>query len=391
MKVLILHQHFNKPEIGGPLRSYYLAKALINAGIEVSVITAGKQREYQRENYKGLELHSLPVAYDNRFGFYKRGFSFISFALRAVTVAAQIPHVDYVYAMSVPLTVGQSALWIQRRQKIPFFFEVGDLWPDAPVEMGFIQNPLLKRSLYLLERQIYHKAKRVVALSDPIRDRIMLKTQQKNVEVVPNMSDTSFFQVEQKDPRIEQKYAVENKFVVSYIGALGFANGLDYLLECARASAKAGLPIQFIICGDGAEESHLKSAIAMLSLTNVKLVGFANRDRVKELMNITDLVFVSYKPFPILETGSPNKYFDGLACGKPIVTNFKGWISDEISREKCGVPLDPQLPQSFVREITPLLSNKSEYETMSRNARALAEKKYSREILGRKFVSLFGR
>ena len=391
MKVLILHQHFNKPEIGGPLRSYYLAKALINAGIEVSVITAGKQREYQRENYKGLELHSLPVAYDNRFGFYKRGFSFISFALRAVTVAAQIPHVDYVYAMSVPLTVGQSALWIQRRQKIPFFFEVGDLWPDAPVEMGFIQNPLLKRSLYLLERQIYHKAKRVVALSDPIRDRIMLKTQQKNVEVVPNMSDTSFFQVEQKDPRIEQKYAVENKFVVSYIGALGFANGLDYLLECARASAKAGLPIQFIICGDGAEESHLKSAIAMLSLTNVKLVGFANRDGVKELMNITDLVFVSYKPFPILETGSPNKYFDGLACGKPIVTNFKGWISDEISREKCGVPLDPQLPQSFVREITPLLSNKSEYETMSRNARALAEKKYSREILGRKFVSLFGR
>ena len=391
MKVLILHQHFNKPEIGGPLRSYYLAKALINAGIEVSVITAGKQREYQRENYKGLELHSLPVAYDNRFGFYKRGFSFISFAMRAVTVAAQIPHVDYVYAMSVPLTVGQSALWIQRRQKIPFFFEVGDLWPDAPVEMGFIQNPLLKRSLYLLERQIYHKAKRVVALSDPIRDRIMLKTQQKNVEVVPNMSDTSFFQVEQKDPRIEQKYAVENKFVVSYIGALGFANGLDYLLECARASAKAGLPIQFIICGDGAEESHLKSAIAMLSLTNVKLVGFANRDGVKELMNITDLVFVSYKPFPILETGSPNKYFDGLACGKPIVTNFKGWISDEISREKCGVPLDPQLPQSFVREITPLLSNKSEYETMSRNARALAEKKYSREILGRKFVSLFGR
>jgi glycosyltransferase involved in cell wall biosynthesis len=389
VNVLILHQHFNTPYSGGPIRSYYLATALIKSGIQVRVITGSNEKSYRKEIVDGIEVHYLPVEYENRFGFYKRSISFLKFVNGAVKRSKNFKDVDICYAMSVPLTIGIAAMRIKARNKIPFIFEVGDLWPDAPVELGFIRNPILKAVLYALEKKIYRSAKNIVALSPAIKNAINATVPEKTIHLIPNMSDTEFFRPELKDPALVSRFGVENKFVIAYIGAIGIANGLEYLLESAQACQDAKLAVQFIICGDGGERSRVAAQIKNMGLKNVLLEGFKDRDGVKEIMNITDAVFISYRPARILETGSPNKYFDGLAAGKMIIVNFGGWIKDEVENEKIGFYANPLTRTDLAKKLKPVLSSAELLKGYQIAARSLAERKYSRKLLSEKFAKIF--
>lgn len=387
MKVLIIHQHFRLPDEGGAIRSYYLARALVQHGISVEVITARAGRIAEQIEYEGINIHYLPIGYDNRFGFWKRGRSFLQFAWGAARLGAHIPDVDLCYAISVPLTTGLSAMWLKMTTQRKFIFEVGDLWPDAPIELGFVKNPVLKQILRKLERTVYSMATAVVALSEPIKATIEGRIQDKRVCVIPNMADVEFFDVRGDDTKFRARHGVIGKFIVSYIGAIGFANGLDYLIECARAAHQASLAVHFFVCGDGALLDEHKLAAKKLDLLNLTFLPFTNREGVKELMDASDAVFVCYKPFRILETGSPNKYFDGLAAGKLILLNFEGWIKDEVLRERCGVYVDRQRPQQFVDLILPFLSDQALLHAYQHSARKLAGR-YDRKALEARFVSV---
>lgn len=388
MKVLILHQHFKTPYRGGAIRSYYLAIALVNAGIETVVITAHNDTGYRKEFIDGIEVHYLPIAYDNRFGFLRRSLSFLRFNKNAVSIAGHLGTIDLCYAISVPLTIGIAARRILARFKIPFFFEVGDLWPEAPIQLGYIRNPLFKKALYDLEKRIYESAKSIVALSPSIANDIKKKVPKKIIYCIPNISDTDFYYPSAKNASLEEKFNVKKKFVVSYIGAIGYANGLEYFLSCACAAAGSGLPFHFLMCGDGAELDRLKSEAGKFQLKNFSIIPFQNRDGIKQILNVTDAVFISYRAVPVLETGSPNKYFDGLAAGKLIVMNFGGWIKEEIQRENCGVYVDPVSSADFLNKVSPFLTDGALLSEYQRSARALAERKYSRKMLGEKFVNI---
>ncbi|MBX2940994.1 MAG: glycosyltransferase family 4 protein [Cyclobacteriaceae bacterium] len=387
MKILMIHQHFKTPQSGGAVRSYYLAKALVGSGMEVVVIT-GHDQPYKKEDVDGIEVHFLKVPYNNDFGFFKRSVSFLRFVIKSVKKAGEFRDAKLCYAISVPLTVGLSARWIKRQYKIPYMFEVGDLWPDAPVQMGFVRNHFLKKLLYKLEINFYREAKSIVALSPAIQFAIENKISGKKVDLVPNMGDTDFFIKTTRDPLLEEKYKVKGKFVVSYIGAIGVANGLDYVIACAQASRKAGLPIQFIICGEGALKKKLLEEVKRQELENLSILDFTNRDGVREVLNVTDAALISYKPVPILETGSPNKFFDALAAGKLIIANFGGWIKDEIEESNCGFYADPHQPADLIKKIKPFIEDRLLLENYQFNARSLAERKYSRKDLSAKFSKI---
>ncbi len=384
MKVIILHHHFNTPQKGGAIRSYYLAKALVDCGVETIVITTHNSKGELIENIDGIQVHYLPIQYHNKFGFYQRTRSFLRYVVRATTLVSKHRDADLCYTISVPLTIGLTSLWVKQRYGIPYMFEGGDLWPEAPIQLGFIKNPVLKEILFQFEKTVYKQARSIVALSPAIESSIRKKVGSKKIDLIPNMADTEFFRPG-KDPSLVSKFGVKDKFVVAYIGALGFANGLDYFLECARAAEKANLPIQFLICGEGAMKANLIRSKELLRLNNLSFIPFQNRDGVKELLRATDAVFICYRPSPILETGSPNKYFDGLAAGKLIIINFGGWIKNEIESEQCGIALDPKQPTSFVSNIEPYLSDMEKLNLSQANSRALAEKKYSRKTLSEKF------
>ena len=389
MKVLILHQHFNTPQNGGALRSYYLAKALSDRGIQTVVISTHNEANYQQMDVQGVEVHYLPVAYDNKFGFAARSISFLKFVWKSARLAGQLRDVSVCYAISAPLTVGLAALWIKRKHRIPFLFEVGDLWPDAPIQLGFVRNFFLRQFLFALEKLIYRHADSIVVLSPAIQSAIEGKMPGKTTHLITNMADVDFYRPTPKEERLEKKFGAEGKFVVSYAGAVGVANGLDYLLECASGSRKARLPIQFIVCGEGAMLDPLKARAGHLGLQNLTFAGFQNREGVRDILAISDAAFVCYKNVPILETGSPNKYFDGLAAGKLIVINFGGWIKKEIEENHCGIYVDPQEPDDFVMKIKAFLEDKTLLKQYQEAARRLGETKYSRVMLSAKFADLF--
>lgn len=388
MKTLILHQHFKTPGTGGAIRSYYLAKALADNGFEVVVITAHNQLNHLVADLEGIKVHYLPIPYDNRFGFYQRIWSFLKFTWNAVNVAGKYRDADLCYAISTPLTTGMAAQIIRWRYGVPYVFEVGDLWPDAPIGLGLLKNKILTSLSYWIEKEIYSKALSIVALSAPIRDAIAAKVRGKTIDVIPNMADTEFYIPGEKSKKLEERFDVRGKFVISYIGALGMANGLHHFIGCADAARKENLPLHFVLAGDGAMADELRKRVRELELSNLTIHPFLNRDGVRDLLNVTDACFVSFLPAKILETGSPNKYFDALAAGKLVITNFKGWVKDEVEHEECGVYVDALDSSTFPKVIRPFVEDRQRWKAYSENARRLAERKYSRRQLGLRFCDV---
>jgi glycosyltransferase involved in cell wall biosynthesis len=146
--------------------------------------------------------------------------------------------------------------------------------------------------------------------------------------------------------------------------------------------------VHFILCGEGRFLDHLKQLCLRYKLNNFTFLPFQNREGVRDVMNVTDAVFVSYLPKPVLETGSPNKYFDGLAAGKLIVVNFGGWIREEIEQNQCGVFVDPLKPVDFIEKIRPFIKDKEALEKCKSASRQVALQSYSRAELGLRLVNI---
>ncbi len=390
MKIIYLHQYFKTYDEGGSSRSYYLARALVQAGHEVEMITAHNAKRYRKAVIDGITVHYLPVFYDNRFGFWQRIFAFITFVFRAYRLAARIPGATVCYATSTPLTVGAIALALKWWKHIPFYFEVRDLWPLAPVQMGAIRNRLLQKLLFALERKIYRKAEKVVALSPGMVPYIADRVERSKIYVISNMADCNFFRPEQKNALLADQYGVSSKFVISYCGAIGQVNRLDYLLNAAGYfQAKGVTGVHFLIAGKGKELDRLQKLVQKHKLMNVTFLGYLTKYKVRELLSITDAIYVSFDRKPVLQTGSPNKFFDGLAAGKLCIVNTKGWIKDMIEAEGCGFYADPLQPHQFLDKVIFYARNRGALQQAQVRARQLAENHYSRELLTRRFIRMF--
>ncbi|NJN25393.1 MAG: glycosyltransferase family 4 protein [Cyclobacteriaceae bacterium] len=192
-KILYIHQYFKTPEEGGALRSYHIACEMVRRGMQVEMITAYNGSKFRKAVVEGMVVYYLPVAYANDFSTWKRYFSFLKFAFAATKLASKVPDIKMVYASSTPLTVGLVAIWLRWKRKIPYVFEVRDLWPEAPIQLGFIRSPFLKDISTKLEIAIYKNAKHIVALSPGMASGVRKKFPTAKITVVPNMADVAFF------------------------------------------------------------------------------------------------------------------------------------------------------------------------------------------------------
>ena len=341
MKVLYIHQYFRKPEHGGAIRSYYLAKSLVDAGVNVDLVTSHNKNAIKVEEFDGITIHYLPVKYDNKLGFWRRIIAFVSFMLMSFNYCRKLKNINLVYATSTPLTVGFTALLLKKIRQVPYYFEVRDLWPEAPIQMGYIKNRFVKSSLRWFEKKVYNNSSKIITLSPGMKEGVeRVITKDISIEVLPNISDCEFFNFEEKDIKNTFYFGAAEKFVVTYLGAIGKVNDLESLLKAALECKKQELDeVLFLVAGRGRELLNLKQKAQKLGLNNVRFVGFLNRQEVKKLLNVTDASFISFDNKPILETNSPNKFFDSIASGKVCVVNNKGWIKDLIEENEIGVLL----------------------------------------------------
>lgn len=373
-RVTIIHQYFKTPEDGGGIRSWYLAKGLVESGFEVKVISSWNKSEQQELVIGGIRVIYLPIPYYNHFKFWQRIKSFTAFARKAYSIAKSLTtSTDLFYLITTPLSVPALGMFLKK----PYIVEVGDLWPDAPIELGYIRNPMLKSVLYKLERRIYKNAAGIIALSPSIENAI-----RKTLGVIrkPIITITNFADVECFGFRREVKKDEISVFRISYIGAMGRANGLDNLLNLAALALEKMPKLTFVLMGEGAEREMLMAKAESLNLKNVEFREHSSKWEVKELLESSDAVLVSYAPFSILNTGSPNKLFDGLAAGKLIILNFKGWMKDLVEANDCGFAYNSENLEEFFESIGPFVNSPNRLAESQINSRKLAEGKFDKKL-----------
>jgi glycosyltransferase involved in cell wall biosynthesis len=391
MNILYIHQYFNTYADGGSSRSYYLAKALVESGHRVEVITSHNQKKYRKSEIEGITVHYLPVYYDNRLGFSSRVYAFLKFVLKSYLLAIRMKQVDLCYATSTPLTVGIIACLLKRFRHIPFYFEVRDLWPQAPIEMGVISNSYLKKALFLLETYIYKQADKIVALSPGIAQAIISKIKDTaKVHMVPNMADCDFFEFDEEAVCYGSPEKRTNKFTIAYFGAVGQVNYLESYLEVARFFQEKNLTnVEFLMIGKGSQWQNLREKAKQQGITAMQFLPYISKYELREILKHVDAVYISFAQLPVLETNSPNKFFDSLAAGKLCIVNTTGWIQTCIEQAGCGFYAAPDKPEQFYRNILPYMASKQKLAEAKTAARLLAEKQFSREKLSQYFSNLF--
>jgi len=385
MKVLYIHQYFRKPEQGGALRSYYLSKALVEGGFEVELITAYTGPDYYQENVEGILVHYLPIAYANDFGFAQRIKSFLKFTWQSLQLAFRINNISLCYATSTPLTVGLVSLALKKFKQIPYFFEVRDLWPEAPIQLGFIRNTLAKKLLYAFEKTVYRQADKIIALSPGIVQCIQPYKSAAAIAMIPNMADCNFYRL-----NAAERKEFREPFIIGYFGAIGRANHLEFLLAIARVCQQNNLPqVKFIIAGTGSETARLQAQANQLQLHNITWFGQLNREETRIYLSSVHATYTSFHTYPILQTNSPNKFFDSLAAGKLTIVNTRGWLQELVEHSKCGFYADSNKPAEFIQQLRPYLADPARLQQAQHQARQLAETQFARQLLTRQFLTLF--
>lgn len=380
MKVIYVHQYFRTPQEGGAVRSYHLAKGLVEAGIDVEMITAGNQSGYDQKWIDGIKVHYLPVPYDQKFNFFKRIKAFWDFSVQAKKLLKILARPDLLYITSTPLTTGWVGLWAKRKMAIPYIFEVRDLWPQAPIEVGAIRNKILIQYLQKLEAKIYKNALSLVALSPGIASHLRKISPKSVVHLVPNFSDLHTFYPQEKSLEILKKYNLSSELTIAYTGALGKVNAVNELLELALLAQEKGKKWQFLVMGKGSAESELKKYAEQNELMNLKFIPFGTKQLVNEVLSVSDFAWISFAHLPVLKTNSPNKFFDAIASGKAILVNHKGWVYQLTKEYDLGIPFLPEkLEQSF-KQLEALDDNRKKLDQMSKNSRVLAEKYFSKDL-----------
>ncbi|MGY6744976.1 MAG: glycosyltransferase family 4 protein [Cecembia sp.] len=386
MRIIYIHQYFLTPKEGGATRSYHLAKGLVEQGIEVDMISTHNQAFYDLKIIDGIRVHYLPIPYDQRFGFLKRIWAFYRFTRSAKSWIKKLPRPDYLYITSTPLTTGLIGLWAKRKFALPYIFEVRDLWPDAPIQVGAIRNPLIKKLLYALEKRIYQQAIKIVALSPGIASNIRKKCPQANLHIIPNFADAEIFKKEEKSATLLKKFGLKNTLTISYTGAIGQVNVVDEILKLAHLSKKQKLPFQFLVMGRGSKLPDLLEKAKSQNLENFHLIPFGSKKEVAEVLNQSDVAFISFDQLPILRTNSPNKFFDAIAAGKVILVNHKGWIYDLVKQYEIGFYFHPSNPEEGLKILTKLHENPSKMEKIQQNAKTLSDRFFTKEIAIKKLL-----
>lgn len=379
MKIIYIHQYFKTPSEGGAVRSYHLAKGLVDAGHDVEMITGGAQNGYDQRWIDGIKVHYLPVPYEQKFGFFKRVLSFLGYVSKAKKLINKLPRPDLLYVTSTPLTTGLLGLWVKKKFAIPYIFEIRDLWPQAPIEVGAIRNPLMKRMLISLEKKSHLQALSLVALSPGIADHLRTVAPTQQIHLIPNFSDLERFYPMDKREDLLQKYGLKNTFTIAYTGALGQINAVDELLNLAEIAKKRGKNWQFLIMGEGSEEVQLRKMASEKTLSQVHFIPFGSKEKVNEILSLADFAWISFAHLPVLKTNSPNKFFDALSAGKAILVNHKGWVYDLVKSHYLGISCHPSKVESAFAQLEKLEQNPSELAKMSENSRKLAEQHFSKE------------
>lgn len=392
MRVLYLHQYFVTPAMSGGTRSYEMARRLVEAGHRVDLITSDQSRArgpgWRVSDEDGITVHWAPVPYDNRMGRLRRIGAFLSFALRASWRAVRLD-ADVIFATSTPLTIAIPAMIASAVRRRPFVFEVRDQWPDVPIAIGAIRQPVAIFLARALELLTYRRAAHVVALAPGMRADIVAKGVPANkVSVVPNGCDFGLFAVDEgaRDRLRGANAWLGDRPLVVFAGAFGEVNDVGWLVRLAARVRSLDPEVRFALFGAGRDLPLVRQLAKDLGVGGESVFFFDPLPKAKlaEWLAASDMCMALFTgPRVIWKDAVQNKFFDALAAGIPIACNFDGWQTRIAAAYDVGIHLPPADLDGAARTLVSRLSDRRWLGSARSRALALGKARFDRELLAR--------
>ena len=398
MHILYMHQHFQTRHGYTGNRSYEFAKCLTRRGHQVTMICSGVQNEprlsvppgkkYLETDIDGIHCVPIAAALANPLKVtgmsgYRRMLQFLHFASLAKKVGRHLSQPDIVFATHTPLTIGLAGMDLAKHFRVPFVFEVRDLWPQALINIGALRNPLAIGWLRRMERRIYAAADHIVALSPGMQAGIEAAGVSPNkITLIPNASELDLFRPDLDRQFGRKRLNLGDRFAAIYFGGMGIANGLEYVVQAARIlKSRNRDDIVLVLHGNGGQRAKLEQMAADDQLENVVFSDpVPDKSVVARLVAACDACLTIYRATNE-HTWSPNKMFDALAAGKPVLINVPGWLTQVLEDNGCGHGVSPNHPEQLADALEELAGAPDARQEMGRRARELAEREFAREKL----------
>ncbi len=395
MHILLYHQYFISREGYGGTRSYENAQALINAGHTVTVVCgdgqSGLNNEYirgkRRGNVDGIDIIQFDTKYSNHQSLFRRSMSFFMFAIRSISIVFTEKY-DVIFATSTPLTIGIPGIFAKLFLRKTFIFEVRDLWPELPVAMGVIKNPLIIYAMSFLELLTYKSADRLVGLSKGMVDGIVKRGIPRNkVKLLPNGCDIELFDLSNND--VPDEIFNKGFFIAIFSGAHGVANGLDEIIDTASYLKDINeKEIKFLLIGDGKCKPDLILKTKERGLDNCIFRDPVSRNEITSYLKNSDIGLQILKNIPEFYNGtSPNKFYDYLSAGIPVLVNYPGEVAEIVEKEKSGIAVKPEDHKAFANALINLKNDSKRHNEMKKNSKKIARERFNRKFIIKDWVN----
>jgi colanic acid biosynthesis glycosyl transferase WcaI len=405
MRILYISQYF-PPEMGAPAaRAAELSQHWANAGHDVTVLTGFPNhptgvvpREY-RKQFRRLVASERVGAVDvvrtwllpfpNRKA-YERILNYTSFSLSAVLTGLALPRPDVVIATSPQLLVGLSGWWLAQWKRVPFVFEVRDLWPESLAAVGMARaDSSLFRLLGKIAGFLYQCADRIVVVTPAFEQHLMehWRVPREKISVIENGVETQIF-APGTEAVLRKELGIENKFVVSYIGTMGMAHGLGTIIEAATILQSRNPEIRFLLVGEGAERQRLIAQAHERKLANLHFIDQRPHERIPAYIRASDVCLVPLKKTELFKTVIPSKMLEFMSCARPVILGVDGQARAILEEAQAGISVEPENAGALANAIRHLADNNEAAYEMGQNGREYVVRKFSRSYTAEKYIQM---
>jgi glycosyltransferase involved in cell wall biosynthesis len=399
MHILLIHQAFAALDEAGGTRHFEMAAYLAQRGHRVTIIASPVsyltgQSRLPRSGWlqKETPLPGITILRSYTYSalhrsFVHRVFSFFSFMLSSFITGLGVAGVDLVWGTSPPIFQGVTAWLLARLKRVPFLFEIRDLWPEFAIAVGVLKNPLLIRLSLWLEGFLYRHADRLMVNSPGFIPHVTARGA-RWVELVPNGADPAMFDPALLGAAFRAQHHLEGKFVVLYAGAHGLSNDLGVVLAAA-AALRADERICFVLVGAGKEKDALVAQAQAQGLHNVRFLPPVAKQEMNQALAAADACLAILKPLEWYKTTYPNKVFDYMAASRPVLLAIDGVIRQVVEEAGAGLFISPGDPAALAAAVRCLAEDASACQRMGQAGRACIEQHFSRDELSRRLLLIF--
>jgi len=400
MHILFLTDNFY-PEVNAPAtRTYEHVMEWGRKGVKVTVVTgfpnfpAGKvfagykNRPYKREQLsENVSVVRVWTYIAPNSGFIRRVSDYLTFAFSSFIAGLFIKKVDVIVATSPQFFTTWSGYALSHLKKVPWVFELRDLWPESIVTVGAMKRGKLVNTLEKIELYLYGKADIVISVTNSFVDNLAGRgILRSKIKVVTNGVNREQFKPEPRDEALVEHFDLDSKIIVGYIGTMGMAHGLDFILK-SIAKMENRDKYMFLFIGDGAEKDNLVMLKETLNLDNVIFTGMVSKNKVRKYISLLDIALVNLRKRDTFKHVIPSKVFELSAMEKPILLGVDGEIREMVESYDSGLFFEPEDEKDFIEKLEMLDPAGETYKRIRLNTLAFA-KAYDRKLLAGQMLEI---